>query len=166
MGKPPPHTHTPPPPHPPRARTQSFWLFQPNPPPPLPSPHPPPLLLNQQTHFVLFRCFAITTRECNSSLCSKKKVYISTKRLAHSRRHELFFFRITFLLSVAFFFLSIDPHKYNICLFPCSPQKEEYRHRYLQTEWGRNELSGSSMSHKIIIIKTKNKTKKNVMKSL
>lgn len=48
-----------------------------------------PTPLDQQTHFVLhiFCCFAITTRECNSSLCFSKKVYILTKKLlAHSRK--------------------------------------------------------------------------------
>lgn len=75
-----------------------------------------------------------------------------------------FFFLIGFFcLALLFFFSSIDPHKYNICLFPCSPQKKSTDTGIYKPSGGMggDELNGSSMSNKIIRIK-----KTNMMKSL
>lgn len=93
-----------------RRDLHSFWLFL--------TLFP----LNQQTHFVLHIvcCFAITTTECNSSLCFfPKKKCTFWQKLGTFKKTWAFYNNTYF---TCYFW---SPHKYNICLFSCiqSPQK-------------------------------------------
>lgn len=96
----------------PGASTRSFWLFL------------PPLSSSKHTLCFIFSVVLPSQQESATVVNAlPKSIHFDKKRLAHSRRHELFF-----IITDLFFFFHrflFYPHKYNIRLFPCiqNPQK-------------------------------------------
>lgn len=107
----------------------------------------PPLKPSNTLHLCFrFLLYAITTKSATVVNASPKSIHMD-KKLAHSRRRFVFFFRCnrTFfcLFSLHLWFFFFNPHKYNIFSLYQEPTKEQYRQRYLQ-----NMEDGWSQTHK------------------